>query len=195
MPPHYVVERVVHSQKDGETFTDTVYHRLRPFAMVNQLGDTITLSAIDGTLTLVNFFSAQDTTVSAKVARALKKLASSFAQSDTGFHVLSITTDPVADSLPVLLDYAFRLQVKHNVWWFLRDSLSVVKDIAATDFKVSLKPHGPQNLLSSPTLVLLDRFQHVRGYYNALDSTAVRRCARDLSLLMIEKEKLNGVER
>lgn len=195
MPRHYVVDRVLYSKEDGEVVTDTVYHRMRPFSFVNQLGDTITLKDIDGGLVIVNFFQTNDSTVSKPVSNVLGKLARSFAKSDTGLHILSISTDPTHDSVPVLLQYAFGHQANHSVWWFLNGPLNEVKDMAAGDFKVSLEPHGPQNSLSSSTLIVLDRFQHVRGYYNALDSSDVRRCVHDLSLLMIEKEKLNGVER
>lgn len=195
MPRHYIVDRVIHTTKDGEVTADTIFHRMSPFALVNQLGDTITLKNIDGGLVLVNFFQIHDSVVSKSVSKVLKKLAGSFAKSDTGFHILSITTAPVQDSVPALLQYAFAHQANHSVWWFLKGSLAEVKEMARKDFKISLKPGGTQNSLSSPTLVLLDRFQHVRGYYNALDSLDVKRCVHDLSLLMIEKEKLNGVER
>ncbi len=195
MPPHYVVQNVVHSEKNGSEHTDTIYHRMEPFSLVNQLGDTITLRNIDGSLVLVNFFQTDDSLISAPVSKILEKMQRSFARSDTGLHILSISTDPGHDRVPELRKYADVHHANHDVWWFLNGPLSEVKDMATNDFKMTLKPHGPQQALSSPKLVLLDRFQHVRGYYNALDSVDIRRCVHDLSLLMIEKERLNGVER
>lgn len=195
MPPHYIVDRIVHSQEGSEIKSDTIYHRMRPFSLVNQLKDTITLRDIDGSIVLVNFFQINDSLVSGPVSKVLKRMERSFAKSDTGLHILSISTDPVHDRIPQLRKYADARQVNHDVWWFLRGPLDEVKNIAENDFKLTLKPHGNQNKLSSPTLILLDRFQHVRGYYDGLDSADVRRCVHDVSLLMIEKEKLNGVER
>ncbi len=196
MPKHYMVEKVLHiPDEDGNISTDTVYHRMRPFTMENQLGDTIRLKDIDNSIVLVNFFQTNDDSISQPVGKVLQKLLNSFAKSDTGLHVLSITTDPKEDSIPALLNYAFEHDVNHSVWWFLRGSLDSVKSMAHKDFNLTLKPHGKDHKLSSPTLVLLDRFQHVRGYYNALDSVDIKKCVHDLSLLMIEKEKLDGVER
>src|SRR5690625_3327166 len=182
MPGHYVVERVMQiPDDDGKVSTDTVYHRMRPFSLVNQLGDTIRLKDIDGSLVIVNFFQVNDSTVSGPVSHVLKKLLRSFAKSDTALHVLFISVDPRDDSIPELLDYAFENEADHSVWWFLRGPLDTVKEMAETDFDLSLKPHGEDNKLSSPMLILLDRFQHVRGYYNALDKEDVNRCVHDLS--------------
>lgn len=196
MPEHYIVDRVIHvPDKDGNMTVDTIYHRMRPFSLVNQLGDTIGLKDIDNSIVLINFFQINDTAISKPANTALKKLTVSFAKSDTGLHVLSISTDPKDDSVSNLLDYALSYGVNHSVWWFLRGSLDSVISMAKNDFHIDLKPHGKDNKLSSPTLILLDRFQHVRGYYNLLDSVELKKCVHDLSLLMIEKETLNGVER
>ncbi len=195
MPPHYVVQNVIHSEKNGETETDTVYHRMRPFSLVNQLGDTITLKNIDGFIVLINFFQTNDSLISGPVSKVLEKMQRSFARSDTGLHILSISTDPVHDQVSELRKYADAHHADHDVWWFLRGPLDQIKDMAENDFKVTLKPGEAQKIQPSSQVILLDRFQHVRGYYNALDSVDIRRCVHDLSLLMIEKEKLNGIER
>ena len=196
MPKHYNIDRILEIPgEDGDITYDTIFHRMRPFAFVNQLGDTIGLDDIDNSFVLVNFFQTKDSTRSLQANKTLKKLTKSFAQSDTALQVLSFTIDPMEDSVPVLLDYALDLQVNHSVWWFLNGPADSVRSIAKNDFDLKLNPKGSQYLLSSPTLVLLDRFQHVRGYYNLLDSVDVKRCVHELSLLMIEKEKLNGVER
>lgn len=196
MPPHLVTDRIIQIPgKNGKIKTDTIYKRMRPFEMENQLGDTIGLEDMDGWVTLVNFFKGKDGEVSGPTLSALQKIAHSYARSDTSLRILSISVDPEEDSLPALLDLSFSFEVNHDVWWFLRGDIDSVKAIAEEDFNFPLETDSDGKVVPSSKLILLDRFQHVRGYYDALDQKELKQCVHDLSLLIISKEKLNGKQR
>lgn len=189
MPGHYVVERVNAVSENGKLHYDTVYHRMEPFDLVNQLGHPITRKDLEGKVIVANFFHASGDSVSGRLSSVLEKIQNTFSRSDTGLRIISITTAPAHDSIPVLKHYADRYNANHDIWWFLHGSPKQVKKIAKVDFNISFKKTDSGNVLYSPMLILLDRRQYVRGYYNVLDSAQVRDCVHDISLLMIEKGK------
>lgn len=182
MPRHFMPERVGLSG-------DTVFHRMQDFRLVNQLGDTVRRDALDGKVTLVDFFHTRGRRYSPRLSAVLQKVQNSFLQSEDRLQIISITTDPAYDTVRILHRYAVRYGAHPEVWMFLRGPQPVVRSIAADDFHVKLQPSGSGNALSSPLIVVLDKYQHVRGYYDVRDSARVLKMVRDISLLLIEKEK------
>lgn len=182
MPPHFVAEKLALSG-------DTVFHRMRDFRMVDQLGDTVSRSSLDGAVTLVDFFHTRGRRYTPRLSAVLRKVQNSFAQSENPLRIVSITTDPAYDTVRILQRYGMRYNAHPEVWMFLRGPLPLVRSIAAEDFQVELKRSDSTKALSSPLIVLLDKYQHVRGYYDVRDSARVLKMVRDVSLLLIEKEK------
>ena len=189
MPGHYVVERINRVAENGEVKTDTVYHRMRDFRMYNQVAKPVTLANLDNKVTLVSFFSTRDTLVAPRLARILLKVQRTFIQSDSGLHILSITTDPAYDSIGALKAYADHYDADHDVWWFLRGAPGQAADIARTDFQVTLDSSASSTAPYTSTLVLLDKRDYVRGYYDATDSASMTRCVTAISMLMLEPRK------
>jgi protein SCO1/2 len=69
---------------------------------------------------------------------------------------------------------------KRTIYHYIREELGLVTgpgDGGADDF------------IHTEKMVLLDRDRYIRGYYNGLDDTDVRRCADDIVLLTLEKKK------
>lgn len=188
MPPYYVVERINGKGGGGEMQYDTTYHRLRDFDLVNQLGNHIFRKDLDGKVALVAFFYTADSTVAPYISDIFQKIQDTYLRSQSGLRLLCISTDASRDSVETLKNYADRFRTNHDMWWFLTGPADQVLDMAKTDFQLPLKKNAAGNLYS-PVVVLLDREQYVRGYFNIKDSAQVQKCVRDISLLMIEKTK------
>jgi protein SCO1/2 len=60
--------------------------------------------------------------------------------------------------------------------------------------KFSEEPVSP-DFVHTSRFVLIDKDHYVRGYYNGLDSNSMGKLARDIGLLMLEKDKKkkNGI--
>ncbi|HEX5554379.1 MAG TPA: SCO family protein [Chitinophagaceae bacterium] len=187
MPGHYVVESV--NPDRGGSAPDTLYHRMRDFNLVNQLGQHVTRKNLEGRVTVVDFFHTRGRKITPRLSAVLEKIQDTYAQSASGLHILSITTDPGYDDITALKNYAERYHARHDLWWFVRGTLPEVTGMAGKDFQVTLKGVDSTNALSSPLMILLDKHQYVRGYYDVRDSAAVLRLVHDMSLLMLEKEK------
>lgn len=186
MPGHFVVERIDRVQEGSGFRNDTVFHRMRDFQMTNQLDKAVTRTQLEGKVTIVTFFSTRDTLAASRVMPVLQKIQRTFAASDSGLHILSITTDPAYDTVGALKAYADRLAVNHDLWWFLRGQAGQAADIAQTDLGLSVAQVDSAAFSHSPILVLLDKQEFVRGYFEAPDSASMDRCVTAISLLMLE---------
>lgn len=189
MPGHYVVESINGVFENGKQHYDTVYHRMRDFNLVNQLGDHIHRGALEGKVTLVVFFRTSGGAKTEAQTALLQKIQNTFAQSDSGLHILSITTDPAEDSVSALKAYADHYRANHDVWWFLRGDTAQVADIARKDFAVNLYAPDSSLVRFFPQMILLDKRQYVRGYFDATDSLQIRRCVSSIPMLMLQKER------
>lgn len=188
MPPYYVVQSIHGQGESGEMKYDTVYHRMRNFDLVNQLGKHITRKDLEGKVTLVAFFYTTDTAIAPHLSGIFQKIQDTYASSQSGLHLLSVTTDPKQDSVDALKNYADRYHTNHDLWWFLTGPRDRILDMAKTDFQLTLKKDSSGHFYS-PIVVLLDKEQYVRGYFDIRDSIEVKKCVSDISLLMIVKTK------
>ncbi len=65
-----------------------------------------------------------------------------------------------------------------------------IYDFALNELKVGVVDEGVDtSFLHTEKFVLLDKDYVVRGYYNGLDTTSLSTLAKDISLLMLEKDK------
>lgn len=190
MPGHYIVERVDSSMRDGRMTYDTLYHRLEDFRFVNQLGQPVTRRDLEGKVVLLDFFFTSCPSICPLLTTHLKGIQDAFARSDSALRILSITVDPARDSVARLRAYADRYHVNHETWWFLTGDKERIFSMARGEFRLSTTaattPDG-LDAVHSGKLILLDKYQYIRGYYDGLDSAALRRCVADIAMLMLEK--------
>jgi protein SCO1/2 len=106
-------------------------------------------------------------------------------------HFVSFTVDPERDSVARLKDYADRYGVSHDNWWFLTGSKDSIYSFAFEQLKVDKFSTEPidTNFVHTSRYVLLDKYYQVRGYYNGLDAASISKLAKDIGLLMLEKDK------
>jgi protein SCO1/2 len=110
---------------------------------------------------------------------------------------ISLSIDPERDSVPVLKSYADRYDVNPDNWWMLtgnRDSIYnfIFQELKIDKLeKVPVSPEFPH----TGRFVLLDKDYLVRGRleqpYSGLanDTASMAALARDIGLLMLEKDK------
>lgn len=104
---------------------------------------------------------------------------------------LSFSIDPERDSVPVLKNYADRFGVNHDNWWMLTGSKDSIYKFVFEELKIdkfSEEPISP-DFVHTSRFVVLDKDYRVRGWYNGLDSLSLSKLARDIGLLMLEKDK------
>lgn len=198
MPRKYLLDTVVTRVDKGKMITDSIWHKTGNITLQNQLGDTVSLYDKEGKIMVVDFFFTSCRSICPGLTRNMVKLQQSFLRGgnvrnkiDTSIvQFLSFTVDPEHDSVNVLKDYADRFGVNHDNWWMLTGNKDSIYRFAFEELKVdqfSEEPISP-DFVHTTRFVLLDKDRYVRGYYNGLDSNSLSKLARDIGLLMLEKD-------
>jgi protein SCO1/2 len=199
IPRKFLLDTVVESIKDGKRYSDTVWHKTANITLVNQLGDTVSLYDKPGKIIVLDFFFTHCGSICPRLTRNMAKLQRSFITGgdtrkkiDTSVvQFLSFSIDSERDSVKVIKDYADRFGVSHDNWWMLTGDNKKIANFAFEELKVDQYSGAPvdSDFVHTNRFVLLDRDYIVRGYYNGLDTIQVSKLARDIGVLMLEKDR------
>jgi len=206
MPKKYFYDSVITKEVDGKLVTDTVWHKTANFRLVNQLGDTVELYDIRGKAIVFDIFFTRCGSICPQLTKSMANLQQIFKRGgntrsmvvDTSIvHFISLSIDPERDSVPVLKRYADKYGVNPDNWWMLtgdRDSIYqfIFQELKIDKLeKVPVSPEFPH----TGRFVLLDKNYVVRGRleqaYSGIqkDSASMQTLARDIGLLVLEKDK------
>lgn len=205
VPKKYFYDKVIDTIINGKRSTDTIWHKTANFTLVNQLGDTVHLYDIQGKAIVFDLFFTRCGSICPQLTYSMSKLQKSFIKGgntrqkiDTSVvHFISLSIDPERDSVEVLKNYANRFGVNPDNWWMLtgnRDSIYhfIFQELKIDKLeKVPVSPEFPH----TGRFALLDRNYVMRGRveqpYSGLinDSASIGVLARDIGLLMLEKDK------
>ncbi|HMK04494.1 MAG TPA: SCO family protein [Ferruginibacter sp.] len=191
MPARYFTpDSVVTAKKNGKTVTDTIWHKVKDMHFTNQLGKQVSLSDLRGKVLVINFFFTRCPSICPGLAKSMKKLQASFAKHDDIVQFISISVDPEHDSVPQLRKFADRYNANHDSWWFVTGDKKEIYDFAFNELKASVTDSEVDTaFLHTENFFLLDSNRIVRGWYNGFDTVKQARLARDIPLLMLEKDK------
>ncbi|PSL49559.1 protein SCO1/2 [Chitinophaga niastensis] len=191
IPGYYIPERVDTITKGSSITYDTVFHKVRDFEMTNQLGQKVSLKDMEGKVLLIDFFFTSCPGICPTLTKNLRKIQSAYLKNDTLLQILSFSVDPVRDSVEKLRKYAYDYQVNPDNWWLLTGDKKEIYDLARHEFFVSVTEGdgGPDDFVHTEKLVLIDKNRNIRGYYNGLDSNAIKQCASDIATLYLAKDR------
>lgn len=199
MPKHFYYDSVITKTVDGRTSTDTVWHTTANISLINQLGDSVNLYDIQNRVIVADFFFTRCPTICPTMTKHMAKLQQSFAHYNEGRKVidssivrfLSFSIDPERDSVTALKNYADRFGVNHDNWWMLTGPKKTIYDFALNEMKLGLVDGEgvDSTFIHSQKFVLMDKDYRVRGYYDGMDTLSLSALAKDIGLLMLEKDK------
>lgn len=197
MPSHFLPDSVVSATKNGKRITDTVWHRVADFSLLNQEGKIITLDSLKGKIIIADFFFTRCPTICPGLTKNMKRLAESINngqrvgnRANNKVHFISFSIDPERDSVERLKYWADRFQINPDQWWLLTGDKKVIYDFIINELKVPAEDGKgiDTNFIHTDHFVLIDSSRHVRGYYHGLDTTALARLQKDMVLLTMEKD-------
>lgn len=196
MPRHYFADSVYESTKRGKKITDTAWHQLPSFSLLNQEGKMVNWDSLDGKIIIADFFFTRCPTICPGMTQNMKRLAESIHngqrvgdRTNHEIHFISFSIDPERDSLERLRYWANRFQINPETWWLLTGEKKFIYDLAINEMKLGLVDgeNVDTNFVHSDKFVLIDGQRQVRGYYSGLDPDALARLQRDVVLLTLEK--------
>ena len=199
MPRHYLLDTAVESVVNGKQKSDSIWHTTKNIHLVNQKGDTVSLYDHKGKIIILDLFFTSCGSICPKLTTNMSQLQQSFSKGgdvrkklDTSIvQFMSISVDPIRDSVPVLREYANKMGVVSDNWWLLTGNRDSIYNFAFEELKVdkfSNEPVSP-DFVHSSRFILIDKKMQIRGYYSGLDSAAILKLAKDVGYLMLEKDK------
>ncbi len=192
IPGKYRAETINSTVVDGKKQYDTVFHKVAPLTLTNQLGKTVNLNEdAKGKILVVDFIFTTCNSICPRMTSGMKMLQKSFIKKNPEIvQFISISVDPARDSVLALREYADKYQADHDRWWFLTGERDVIFNYARNELGLSLNDGDVQgDMIHSSKLVLLDTARNIRGYYDGLDTMALRQIADDIVILTMEKSK------
>ncbi len=199
LPGHYIIEKVDSTTKNGQLKLDTIYHKVGDLALTNQMGQQVSLkNSLAGKMVVIDFFFIDCPSVCPKLSTNMKYLQNSFKKSpkketslENDVQFISITVMPERDSVPRMRAYADKYGANHDHWWFLTGDKKAIYAFARNELGLSTGPGdgGADDFIHTEKIVLLDSAHYIRGYYNGLIDTSANKCANDIVLLTLEKNK------
>lgn len=199
LPPHFRVERIDTFEVDGKMQTDTIFHTVADLHLTNQLGQDVSLNEdLKGKILVVNFFFTTCPTVCPTLTGNIGMLQKAFRRNtkieqrfDNAVQFVSISVDPAHDTFQALREYSERFHANHDHWWFLTGDKQSIYDFARNELKLAVGPGdgGADDFIHTEKLTLIDAHRNIRGYYDGLDTVQIKKCADDIVLITMEKEK------
>jgi len=138
MPARYFYDSVNISHKDGKTITDTVWHHVSNIELTNQFGKKVSFADLKGKIIVLDFFFTRCPSICPRLAKAMKKLQNSFTNNDSIVQFVSISVDPVHDSVPELIKWAKKFNVDPDSWWVLTGNRDSIYHFAINEIKADI---------------------------------------------------------
>ena len=190
MPGRYFYDSVSVSQKNGKNIYDTAWHHVSNVAFTNQFGKKVSFADLKGKIIVLDFFFTRCPSICPRLARAMKKLQNSFVNNDSIVQFVSVSVDPVHDSVPELRKWAERFNVDPDSWWVVTGNRDSIYHFAINEMKADIADVNVDTaFIHTENFFLLDKQRVIRGWYNGFDSNAQKKLVRDIPLLMLEKDQ------
>jgi protein SCO1/2 len=191
MPHRYFYDSVNVIEKNGKSTDDTVWHHVANMQFTNQFGKKVSFSDLKGKIIVLDFFFTRCPSICPQLAKAMKRLQNSFTNNnDSIVQFVSISVDPVHDSVAELRKWAEKYNVNPDSWWLLTGNRDSIYHFALSEVKASIADVNVDTaFVHTENFFLLDKERIVRGWYNGFDSVAQKKLVRDIPLLMLEKDR------
>lgn len=186
---HKLVLPIIGEKKHaGLGSTDTIYHTVGDFKLVNQNKDTVTQKTIENKIYVADFFFATCQSICPQMSTSLIRVQNAF-KTDNDFLILSHSVNPSHDTSEVLFAYAGKYQAIKDKWHFLTGDKKTIYDLAKYGYLVNALEDdcSPEGFLHSELFLLIDKQKRIRGMYDGTDSIAVNKMIEDIQLLKTEK--------
>ncbi len=167
------------------------YYQVPFFKLVNQSGDTVTSDDLKGYVYVTDFFFTSCTSICPKLSKRISEMQKNY-KDEQRLKFVSITVDPVRDSVATLKKYAEKFGAVANKWNFLTGDKDSIYRLGEKGFYLSVvdSANGEEQYTHDSHLVLVDGTGMIRGYYKVLeDSTEMDSLYNNIERLLIEKPK------
>jgi protein SCO1/2 len=167
-------------------------HMITSFDLINHFGDTIERKDVLGDVLIVDFFFTRCATICPIMTSNLTKVQNAL-EEEKDWRILSHSVTPEADSVPVLRDYAHRMNAEHPNWWFLTGAKKEIYRLARRSYfacydEASGGDGGMQDFVHTENVVLVDQIGRLRGFYDGTSESSMNQLIEDCLWLLGKKK-------
>jgi protein SCO1 len=148
-----------------------VYGQIASFTLTNQDGQPLSLSDLQGKVWVADIIFTRCPGPCLKMTRQMRELQAAFPAKSQA-KLVSLTTDPVFDTPPVLKTYAQRFGVDFNRWLFLTGTQKQIANLAIDSLKLTAIEKKPEErespvdlFVHSTIFVVVDKQAKLRGIF------------------------------
>ena len=169
------------------TETDTIFHTIGQFSLVDQDSSVVTRETLQGKIYVAEFFFTSCRTICPIMKTQMVRVYESI-EDDPEILLVSHTIDPEHDTVALLHDYAERLGVKSAKWRFLTGDKDSIYYLAQTSyFATAMEDEtASDGFIHSGAFLLIDKKGRIRGKYDGTKEEEVNQLLRDIKLLKKE---------
>jgi protein SCO1 len=166
---------------------DTTYHFIPEFEFVDQDNEKVTLETVKNKIYVTEYFFTTCQSICPIMNSNLDRVYKEF-KDKPDFLILSHTVDPETDSVSVLKDYANMHGVTDKRWLFVTGSKPKLYELARKGYLLNAEEGngGEEDFIHTQNFALIDKEQHIRGFYDGTDSMEVDMLMQDIKLLYKE---------
>lgn len=163
------------------------FHRVGSFTLTDQDGNEVTENSFNDKIYVTDFFFVTCPTICPKMATQMNRIYVEFKENNTVM-LLSHTVMPVADSVPVLKEYAKKLGVSSEKWKFVTGDKPQIYNLARKTYFAAITKGdgGVDDFVHTENFVLVDKEKRLRGFYDGTSEKDVDRLIGDIYSLLEE---------
>ena len=159
------------------------YHKISPFSLINQNGDTITEQFYHGKIYVADFFFTTCQDICPIMTRNMHILQEKL-KDDEEVLLLSHTVMPEIDTVETLKKYSMDYNVDDNKWNLVTGDKEQIYNLARKSYlaaeDVEFKKY---DLIHTENFVLIDKESQIRGFYDGTKIDQINLLLDDLEIL------------
>jgi protein SCO1 len=164
------------------------------FSFTDQNAQTVTQHNVDGKVYVAEYFFTTCKGICPKMNFNMKGVYDQF-KNDKDFAIISHTSMPETDSVPLLKKYEEKM-IGNNAnyaakWYFVTGSKDSLYKMARQSYLLDNDKNNSQNIkeafIHTQFFALIDKQKRVRGIYDGLKKEEIERLEKDISDLLKEK--------
>lgn len=170
------------------------------FDFIGQNGQPVTQHDLEGKVYVTEYFFTTCKGICPKMNANMKTVFEHF-KNDSGFAILSHTSMPETDSVPLMKKYEEKMIGPNPAyaakWYFVTGSKDSLYKMARQSYLLDNAKNNGENLkdqfIHTQFFALVDKQMRVRGVYDGLKIAEIEQLEQDISSLLKEPEEKRNV--
>ncbi len=172
--------------KDKLPVLGTPGHTVQSFSFTDQDGQTVTREQMRGKIYVAEYFFTTCTNICPVMNKNMEKVYTKY-KNTPNFLILSHTSDPDYDSIPILKAYALQHGADSKNWHFLTGDKKQLYKLARESYLVDDGHNaGPDDFVHTQWFALVDGDGQIRGLYEGTKDKDVEKLINDIDRLIHE---------